>query len=215
VVKVKICGFMNPADAKVACELGVDMIGVIVEIRGSNRSIAIEQARKILAAASKVDKVAVVMPNRLEDAAKVAHELRPDYLQVHSNFTAEQLEKLKELADAKIIGVVAVPQKIGDEGAILNRACEVSEAADYVLLDTKGPAGGGTGLTHDWNFSRKIRETLDKPVFLAGGLNPANVREAIKAVHPYGVDVASGVESSSGKKDPKLMRAFIEAAGGM
>lgn len=214
-VEVKICGFMNPVDAKVACELGADMIGVIVEIRGSNRSITIEQARKILAAASKVDKVAVVMPDCLEDAARVAHELRPDYLQIHSDFTAEQLEKLKELAGAKIIGVVAVPQKIGDEGAVLNRASEVSEAADYVLLDTKGPAGGGTGLTHDWNFSRKIRESLDKPVFLAGGLNPANVREAIKVVRPHGVDVASGVESSPGKKDPKLMRAFIEAARGV
>jgi phosphoribosylanthranilate isomerase len=152
------------------------------------------------------------MPNCLEDAARVAHELRPDYLQIHSNFTAEQLEKLKELAGAKIIGVVAIPQKIGDEGAILNRAREVSKAADYVLLDTKGPAGGGTGLTHDWNFSRKIRESLDKPVFLAGGLNPSNVREAIKVVRPHGVDVASGVESSPGKKDPKLMRAFIKAA---
>lgn len=211
-VKVKMCGFMDPEDAKVACELGVDMIGVIIEIRGSNRSITIEQARKILAAASKVDKVAVVMPNCLEDAVRVAHELKPDYLQIHSNFTAEQLEKLKELAGAKIIGVVTIPQKIGDEKAILNRASEVSEVVDYVLLDTKGPAGGGTGLTHDWNFSRKIRETLDKPVFLAGGLNPVNVKEAIKAVRPHGVDVASGVESSPGKKDPKLMQAFIEAA---
>jgi len=213
VVKVKMCGFMDPEDAKVACELGVDMIGVIVEIRGSSRSITIEQARRVLAA-SKVDKVAVVMPNRLGDAIRVAHELKPDYLQIHSNFTAGQLKKLKELAGVKMIGVVAIPKKISAREAILNRAREVSKAADYVLLDTKGPTGGGTGLVHNWNFSRKIRETLDKPVFLAGGLNPANVKEAIKAVCPYGVDVASGVESGPGKKNPKLMRAFIEAAGG-
>ncbi|KUO41693.1 MAG: hypothetical protein AVW06_00795 [Hadesarchaea archaeon DG-33-1] len=83
------------------------------------------------------------------------------------------------------------------------------------MADTEhAGAGGGTGLTHDWNVSRLMRETIDRPLILAGGLNPSNVRAAIETVEPYGVDVASGVESEVGKKDPKLMREFIRAAKG-
>jgi phosphoribosylanthranilate isomerase len=141
--------------------------------------------------------------------------LNTDYLQIHSKFSAAQLMEIKKLSGKKIIGVVAIPQKILDRKEILDRAIEVGKAVDYILLDTKGSSGGGTGLTHDWNFSREIRETVGKPVFLAGGLNPNNVKAAIEMVQPYGVDVATGVESALGKKDPKLMRAFIEVAKAM
>ncbi|PIU13391.1 MAG: N-(5'-phosphoribosyl)anthranilate isomerase [Hadesarchaea archaeon CG08_land_8_20_14_0_20_51_8] len=213
-VKVKICGFTRADDVKAASDLGVDMVGVIV-IPHSSRGLTLEQAQDVLKAGKNADKVAVIMPDNPAEASAVARMLNPDYLQIHSKFSAAQLTEIKKLSGKKIIGVVAIPQKILDRKEILDRAIEVSKAVDYILLDTKGSSGGGTGLTHDWGLSREIRDVVGKPVFLAGGLNPNNVKAAIEMVQPYGVDVATGVESALGKKDPKLMHVFIEAAKAM
>lgn len=210
-VKVKICGFTSAEDVKAACGLGVDMVGVIL-VPNSFRYVSVDQARQILAAASEgVARVAVIMPSGPEDVEEMARELKPDYLQIHLTFPASELHGLKKRLGAGLIVVSPIPQKIEDRRKIIDRALEAAEVADFVLLDTKGPSGGGTGLTHDWSLSSKIRETVGKPVFLAGGLNPSNVGQAIKIVRPYGVDVATGVESSPGKKDARLIREFIEA----
>ncbi|MDI6883559.1 MAG: phosphoribosylanthranilate isomerase [Hadesarchaea archaeon] len=213
-VKVKICGFTSAEDVEVACGLGVDMVGAILVPR-SSRYVSVDQAREILATTSEgVSKVAVVMPRDLDELKKFTQELKPDYLQLHLTFPSSELNKLKGQLDAGLIVVAPIPQKVGNRQEVINRALEVAGAADFVLLDTKGPSGGGTGLTHDWGLSSEIREAIGKPVFLAGGLNPSNVKQAIKIVRPYGVDVATGVESSLGKKDPRLMREFMEAARG-
>ena len=84
--------------------------------------------------------------------------------------------------------------------------------ADYYLLDSfnlKTDQVGGTGIVHDWNKSRELIQLLDKPVFLAGGLNPDNVNNAIKIAMPYGVDVNSGCKNREGKKDKILVRKFV------
>jgi phosphoribosylanthranilate isomerase len=211
-VKVKICGFTNADDVKVACELGVDMVGAIL-VPQSTRYVTIEQAKRIFAATSGgVAKVAVVMPKHPNELDTFVRELKPDYLQIHLTFSEDELIKAKKRLGVKLIPVVAIPQKVENYREILKRATKASEVADYLLLDTKGPSGGGTGLTHDWGLSLQIREAVNVPVFLAGGLNPSNVKKAIETVRPHGVDVATGVESSPGKKDEKLMREFIEVA---
>jgi len=211
VVKVKICGFTNPEDVKVACELGVDMVGAIL-VPNSSRYVTTTQARQILDAVSGgIAKVAVIMPKDLSEVEKIARELKPDYLQIHLTFPARKLIELKERLGTGLILVTSIPREIENRKKIIDRAIEVAEVADYVLPDTKGPSGGGTGLTHDWSLSGEIREAVKKPIFLAGGLNASNVGQAIKIVRPYGVDVATGVESSLGKKDARLMREFIEA----
>jgi len=212
VVKVKICGFTNVKDVEVACELGIDMVGAIL-VPKSSRYVTVEQARQILAAASgDIAKVAVIMPKDLSEVEKMARELDPDYLQIHLTFPAGKLLELKCRLGAELIVVTPIPREIENRKKIIDWAIEVAEVADYVLLDTKGPSGGGTGLTHDWSLSGEIREAVGKPIFLAGGLNVSNVGQAIKIVRPYGVGVATGVESSPGKKDARLMREFIEAA---
>ncbi len=212
-VKVKICGFTSTEDVRAACTLGVDMVGVIVEIPKSPRRVTIEQAKQILSAASRgVDKVAVIMPKNIDEVEKVARELKPDYIQIHLTFPADKLLELRRHLDIGLISVIAISQKVESHREILNRALEAAGIADFLLLDTKGPSGGGTGFTHDWSLSRRIREAVGKPMFLAGGLNPSNVKEAIRLVQPYGVDVSTGVEFSPGKKDVRLMREFIEAA---
>jgi len=213
-VKVKICGFTNTADLRVACALGVDMVGTIVEIPKSPRRVTIEQAKQILAAAKGVDKVAVVMPKNLDEVERIARELKPDYLQFHFTFPADEILKLKKRLGIKLISVIAISPKVEGHQEMISRAMEATRVADFLMFDTKGPSGGGTGLTHDWNLSRRIRDVVSKPIFLAGGLNPSNVKKAIRLVQPYGVDVSTGVESISGKKDARLMREFIEAARG-
>jgi phosphoribosylanthranilate isomerase len=211
-VKVKICGFTRGEDVKAACGLGVDMVGVIL-VPKSLRYVPVERAGQILKAASEgVAKVAVFIPSGPKDVKEVYRKLKPDYLQFHLTFSVDELLKIRGDLEAKIIVVVPIPREIERPQDIVDRAIEVAEVADFVSIDTKGPKGGGTGLVHNWNLSAVIRDIVGKPVFLAGGLNPSNVEDAIKIVRPYGVDVATGVESSPGKKDPKLMREFIEAA---
>jgi phosphoribosylanthranilate isomerase len=213
-VKVKICGFTDPEDVKIACGLGVDMVGAIL-VPKSIRCVTLEKARGIFAAVKGAAKVAVIMPENPEEPLKIDRHLRPDYLQVHPTIPLDELKKVREKLKAKIIAVVPVPTERADPNVIVQQAQRATEVADILLVDTKGARGGGTGLTHDWGISRVICESTGMPIFLAGGLNPSNVAEAIKTVRPHGVDVATGVESKPGKKDPELMREFIKTAKGV
>jgi len=215
-VKVKICGFMEQEDVMEACRAGADMIGVIVDAP-VRRSATPERAMRLFSVVPEsVSRVAVIVPKGVDHAVRIVHELNPDYLQTHGSMAAAELRDIKEATGVRIMAVVSIPQKVKEPQRVMARALEITKVADFILVDTAhAGAGGGTGLTHDWNVSRLVRETIDRPLVLAGGLNPSNVREAIEAVEPYGVDVASGVESEVGKKDPKLMREFIRAARGV
>lgn len=111
------------------------------------------------------------------------------------------------------ISLVQVIHVIGEEA--LDKAQIVADHVDAILLDSGRPSQsvkelGGTGRTHDWSVSRRIRETVAVPVFLAGGLTPANVADAIRAVQPYGVDVCTGVRTD-GQLDEVKLTAFINA----
>lgn len=214
-VKVKICGFTEPEDVGEACKAGADMIGAIVDTP-SRRSVTPKRAMNIFSIVPKpIARVAVMTPEDAPHAIRIVRELWPDYLQTHGPMTVAELKEIKEATGVRIIATLSVPKKVGDPQKITAQALEIAKVADFVLVDTEhAGAGGGTGLTHDWNVSRLVRETIDRPLILAGGLNPGNVRAAIETVEPYGVDVASGVESEVGKKDPKLVREFIRAAKG-
>ena len=103
---------------------------------------------------------------------------------------------------------------ISNDGQIVTNYKKM-KYADFYLLDSfnlKTNQVGGTGLTHDWKRSRELIKLLNKPTFLAGGLNPDNVMKAIKEVHPYGVDVNSGCKNSLGKKDAKRVKVFVANA---
>jgi phosphoribosylanthranilate isomerase len=214
-VKVKICGLMEPEDVKDTCKAGVEMIGVIVDAP-SRRSVTSKRAMEIFSLVPKsVLKVAVIVNKNVDETVRIVQELNPDYLQTNPSMSTAELKEIKDATGVKIMAVVGVPQRVENPREIIARALEMSKVADFVLIDTEhGGAGGGTGMVHDWNVSRSIRETIDKPLILAGGLNPNNVRSAIELVKPYGVDVASGVESAVGKKDQNLIRRFIKASKG-
>lgn len=210
-IKVKICGLTRVKDAELACEAGADMIGVIVNASiPTPRNLDYECAREILEQVpTKIGRVAVGMPENLSEGLEIIKELDPDYLQMHSYPSLSKLKKLRELTDKKLIITLPMPRQISDTTELIMRAREIAKVSDFILLDTEGYGGGETGETHDWIASRKICDALKTPVFLAGGLTPSNVREAIDKVQPYGVDVASGTESVPGIKDPEKMKNFV------
>jgi phosphoribosylanthranilate isomerase len=111
------------------------------------------------------------------------------------------------------ISIVQVIHVTGPES--VDEAQSIARHVDAILLDSGNQSLavkelGGTGRTHDWSLSRKIRETIDVPLFLAGGLRPDNVADAIRTVKPYGIDVCSGLRTE-GKLDPEKLSAFFAA----
>ena len=121
------------------------------------------------------------------------------------------IRKLKEKCHIKIIRSVPIAENTNVTTAINEIEKYIESGIGAVLLDTKGEENaGGTGQRHDWNKSREIKDSVNCPIILAGGLTPENVGDAIRFVEPYAVDVASGVESSPGIKDYQKITDFIQ-----
>ena len=214
-VRTKICGFTNPEDAIAACEIGVDMVGVIVDINlPTPRNLDVEQANRILNEVSEdVKKVVVTTIEDLKEAENLVDNLDPDFLEIYNELSMNKLKEIREKTGTKIINVFHVSKNYQKLDNVLSEAKDAATFSDMVSLDTKSGRGGGTGETHDWGVSAAITDKLDVPILLAGGLNPSNVRRAIERVKPYAVDVSSGVESAPGKKDRDLMKEFVREAG--
>lgn len=214
-VKVKMCGLTSARDAEMVCNKGADFVGVIVKVNvPTPREISPEKAREILKNVSRhVHEVVVTMAESIEEVRDLEEEIEPDYFQIHSDLSQSQLQEIGEEIEGKIIGVISIPRNTESTEEIVTRARRIGNAADLLLLDTEGP-GGGTGKVHDWDTSLEIKNSLSTPLILAGGLTPSNVDKAIREVDPYAVDVASGVESEPGKKDPQLVGKFFDRVGG-
>ena len=201
--KIKICGFTNLDDARKAEELGADFLGFIF-FENSPRHITQDQAQDIIQGLSgKAGKVGLFHDQELSYVRDVAHFLRLDVVQLHGNedplFVAELKKEFKVIKSFKI-------KKEFDFNEL-----DRYNIADFYLFDTfKLGIPGGTGTVFNWKLLEG--RSFDKPIFLAGGLNPGNVKKAIGIVQPYAVDVASGVEGAPGKKDHKLLEEFINAA---
>ncbi len=208
-VVVKICGITNVEDAVRCGELGADFIGTIVDVPVETpRKIGVETAREIHnEIMPPVTGVAVVMPGSIEEALKIYDGILPAFVQLHGDEDVMFLKELRSLVPCNIIKTVHVSGE-----ASIKEAVKFSKFADAILLDTSSKGMGGSGKTHDWEISKKIVDAVKKPVILAGGLNPENVREAVETVRPYGVDVASGVEREPGKKDYDKVKRFVEEA---
>jgi len=201
--KVKICGITNLEDALTAQEAGADILGFI--FAESPRRIDAIKAAAIIDKLHPDTKISALFVNedrdRAEDALKKLG--RVDLLQFHGDETPDYCSQFKARDVIKAF-------RIKDERslAVIKKYPDV----DYLLLDTYDKACyGGTGETFDWSIAKKAKE-FDKPIFLAGGLNPDNIGEAVVMVRPFAVDVTSGVEKAPGKKDPELIRRFIAIA---
>lgn len=202
--RIKICGIRSPEDLQMVVDAGVDAVGFVVDAPSSPRNLKPEEARRLVKATPVfVETVAVTMPRDINHLKMIADVVDPDAVQVHGLRVNGELREA--LPGVKLIAAIpADPSKY-------ELALEASRHSDAILVDTPGERGG-TGKTHDWSISRRIRELIHpKPMILAGGLNAGNVKEAIRAVRPFAVDVSSGVESAPGVKDKAKVLGFVKS----
>lgn len=199
--RIKCCGMTRVEDARLAAELGADAIGLVFTAR-SRRQVSIGQARAIVRALPPfVTVVALLMDDEAGYVQDVIDAVQPDMLQFHGSERDDWCAQfgrryLKAIAMGE--GAAALPQLRRYPGA------------SGLLLDGHGLGeAGGSGKVFDWSL---MPRDLAQPLILAGGLNPLNVAEAIRIARPWAVDVASGIESSPGIKDPQKMADFIQAA---
>jgi len=201
-VRVKFCGFTRREDALAASALGVDAIGLVLTPR-SKRFAGIANARDIRRALPPfVAVVTLFMDNEPGFIAEAIATVRPDLLQFHGSEEAPDcvrygLPYLKAVA-------------MGSAGQVDGRAVVAAhpQAAGFLFDGNAAGEQGGSGQRFDW---ARLPASPSAPVILAGGLTAENVGEAIRAAHPYAVDVSSGIESAPGVKDVEKMRRFVAA----
>jgi phosphoribosylanthranilate isomerase len=200
VTRIKCCGMTRVEDAVLAARMGVDAIGLVFTAR-SKRCVSLVQARAIIDALPPfVSTVALFMDDDASLVWQVLEEVRPTLLQFHGCESDTWCMQF----DHPFVKAIAM-----GEGSVTSPRFREHPHAAAILLDghRPGEAGGG-GKTFDWSM---LPGELGCPLIVAGGLNAANVGDAIRMAHPWAVDVASGVESAPGIKDADKLAAFVRA----
>ena len=210
--RIKICCISSINEAKLAIEYGASALGFVTEMPSGpgviSESLIIEIVREIpppiatFMLTSKTDVKEIILQQR---------RCRTNTIQLVDKI---EYDKYNELYDALPgISIVQVIHVTGEES--IEEALHISSEVDAILLDSGNPnlavkELGGTGRIHNWSISRKIREAISVPIFLAGGLNPENVIAAIREVGPFGLDVCSGVRTNGKLDGDKLGHFFTE-----
>ena len=204
--KVKICGITNAQDALWAANLGADYIGL--NFYGmSPRKVSVKHAKELVAQMPPfVTAVGVFVDEPLESLAKIVKSVPLKVVQLHGAETPEYCQQVKDLG-VKVTKVFRLMKPY--EGS---DTAPYEGIVDYYMFDTfSADSAGGTGETFSWEWL-SAASALSKPWFLAGGLTPSNILEAVKTAHPPLVDVCSGVEKSPTRKDYEAMKSFIQSA---
>lgn len=208
--RVKICCIQNLHEAETAIRLGASAIGLVAEMPSGPGPIPDELIRQI-AAATPPPVATFLLTSHTSVSEIIKHHRRTltNTIQIVDTLKDGTYAELKDaLPGIKIVQVIHVIDEQSVEQAI-----SVSPSVDAILLDSGNPnlrvkELGGTGRVHNWALSRKIRDQVSCPVFLAGGLKPENVKEAIETVEPFAVDVCSGVRTNGLLDSAKLERFF-------
>lgn len=210
ITRIKICCIKNMKEAEMAISFGASAIGLVAKMPSGPGPIPDETIREI-AAAIPPPVATFMLTSHTSVADIIDHHNRTNTntIQIVDSLAIGTYRQLKEALPAvRIVQVIHVI----DENSI-EEAIGISRSVDAILLDSGNPnlkvkQLGGTGRVHDWKLSRRIRESVACPVFLAGGLNPDNVTQAIEAVEPFAVDVCSGVRTNGMLDSEKLERFF-------
>jgi len=217
---VKICANTNIEDALLAAEAGADAVGFV--FAPSKRQVTADQVAKITAALpGSVDKVGVLTTTDAEEILTIASQAGLTMVQLHSPFDPALIDAIDEGSGGmiRVLQVVDVAENADTETLRdgLRSALEHPYVVAVLLDASHGGVSGGTGKPFDWKrMASVVREVCgeveDGQVVIAGGLRPENIAEAIAEFDPWGVDVATGVEASYGKKDAARVRDFIATA---
>jgi phosphoribosylanthranilate isomerase len=211
--RMKICCISSHEEVRLATDYGAHALGLVGPMPSGPGPIALSLIREIAAdVAPGVSSFLLTAETTYDWILDVYHKTYPQVFQLVDEVeNIDVYTRLKEtIPQVKLVQVIHVT---GDES--LDEALMISPYVDGLLLDSGNPKLtikelGGTGRVHDWSVSQKIVELCGVPVFLAGGLNPQNVREAIDHVNPYGVDVCSGLRTN-GFLDERKVEAFMKA----
>lgn len=211
-MRIKVCCISSPEEARIAIEAGAHALGLVSAMPSGPGPI--DEALIAEIASAVPPGVDTFLLTSKTDAKSIIDQLRRTRcrtIQLVDEVEPGTYEAIRsELPNVRIVQVIHVQ----DRGAI-EEARAVQGWVDAILLDSGRPKAslkefGGTGRTHDWEISARLRESVRVPVFLAGGLNPSNAAEAIRAVQPFGLDLCSGVRSN-GRLDPIKLQSFFEA----
>lgn|SRR5574341_420826 len=210
--RVKICCISSVEEAELAIRHGASALGLVSSMPSGPGVIEEELIAEI--AARVPPPIATFLLTSLQDTASIIQQqrrLKTNTLQIVDRLEQGSYEDLRRaLPGVSIVQVIHVK---GEES--VEEAAIIARSVDAILLDSGNQKLavkelGGTGRTHDWAISRRIREAVDVPIFLAGGLKPENVAEAIRGVGPFGLDICSGVRTK-GRLDEEKLARFFEA----
>jgi phosphoribosylanthranilate isomerase len=212
---IQIAGVIDAAEAEMLQQCGIRCLGFPLRLPVHREDLTEKEAGAIIK--SLAPPVFGVLITYLDEASEIAafcHALGARIVQLHGDINCAELKRLKTL-DPNLTVIKSLVIGMRDDRALEAMVCELSPFVHAFITDTFDPktgASGATGKTHDWRISRRLIEIADKPVILAGGLTPENVRRAIVEVRPAGVDSHTGVEDSSGRKSREKVQKFVSEA---
>jgi phosphoribosylanthranilate isomerase len=212
---IQVAGICDRAEAVLLQECGIHYLGFPLRLPVHREDLTEAAAAAIIRSLRPPSRGVLI--TYLSEAGAIAdfcRELGARVVQLHGDISTGELDRLRELdPELTIIKSLVVGRH---PASVLERlAVELAPLVDGFITDTYAPdtgASGATGRTHDWAVSRRLVNLSPKPVILAGGITPSNVRQAIAAVRPGGVDVHTGVEDASGRKDRGKVLAFVAEA---
>ena len=212
---IQIAGVRDLDEARLLMECGVRYLGFPLRLPVNKEDLSEPAAAAIIRALQPPNYgVAITYQSTAEDIVEFMDYLGASLVQLHGDIASEELTKLKHLRPPlTVIKSLVIGERPFEE--LVDTLQRLGAFVDAWITDTFDPATGASGATgklHDWQLSRRLVELATKPVILAGGLTPENVREAIKVVAPAGVDVHTGVEDPAGHKDPVKVRRFAAEA---
>jgi phosphoribosylanthranilate isomerase len=211
-MRIKICCIASVEEAWMAIRAGASALGLVSAMPSGPGVITWERIAEIAAAVPPP--IATFLLTCSQNAAEIVEQqrrCRTNTIQICDHLTTGSYDEIRRATPG--ISIVQVIHVGGEES--VDEAVEVARHVDAILLDSGNQKLaikelGGTGRTHDWRLSRRIRDAVNVPIFLAGGLSAVNVREAIKSVDPFGLDLCSGVRTDGALDEAKL-RDFFSA----
>ena len=210
---IQVAGILDRAEAEMLVGCGVNLLGFPLRLDYHKEDITDNKAAEIIKIIkAPAQAVLITYLNKAEEIATLSNFLGTKIVQIHGSIEIRELKKLKKISpEIFIIKSIIIGNQ--NEEILLDVLASHTDYVDVFITDTYDHttgASGATGKTHNWDLSKAIAGKSKLPVILAGGLTPENIREAILKVEPAGVDIHTGVEDSSGRKDYDKVTQFVK-----